>query len=142
MTFGPIATIIYLPNGHTYDAYEHPSVKEARWVIQKLRELDEADKQNKSSLAELDKWEKANASRAPTPESTEQNRQILLRGLDNLGRVERIQAELTGMLEMALQNCLHMTPEQINKIELNERVGVFKELVKISQMTQAQLASR
>lgn len=126
---------MYVPNGHTYDVYRGLSDREVKLVDQKLKELTDTEAQNQQNMVKLDRWEKDNCSESEpaTKEALEEHYQILSKGLDILGRSERIRAELTGMLDMALQNCLNLTQEQIRDIDLNERIGIFKEIVKISQ---------
>lgn len=131
MSGNPI--IIYVPNGHTYDVYQQPTAQEARLFNSKLEQLAN----NESNRAPLERNQKILEERVnvPNPNTRHlwelQNCTETLLGMESSRR--QLLAELEGMLQMALQNCLHLTPGQINELDINERIGIFKELVKMSR---------
>lgn len=119
-----LRTITYVPNGHRYGVYKELSSNERKLVGSRLEQLAAGEKRR----GELEREQQRLLQDMETSEDIIKVNEINLARLDIDKQSEKIQAELTEMMTSALHNCFNLTVAQIDKIDRDERIAIFKEL--------------
>lgn len=119
--------ITYAPNGHKYLIDKDISPLEAKAA---LARLDVMYKHNRESvllekkLAELHQQEM-------TPQVAQQIIETLLKMADINERAIKAHAEITTMMRETLFNCFNLTIADLDKIDNNEQINIFLQLVEM-----------
>lgn len=124
MTSSPLRTITYVPNDHRYGAYKELSSVERKLVGSKLEQLAAIEKK----YDQLQREQQRLLQDIETSEDAIRVGEVNHAILDLNKQSEKIQAELTEMMTSALHNCFNLTIAQIDKMDRDERIAIFKEL--------------
>jgi hypothetical protein len=109
-----------LVTGRIYVIHKELSPKEAELANKKIKQLEETEKESDRVDKELSKVEHQD-----NVESLIRMGEINIKKSVNTERVQKIQAELNGMMSSTLHSCFNLTIADIDKIDLNERVRFF-----------------